>query len=521
MGYVYQQQAQSTATPADRERALTAAAASYRATLRDDPNNGTVHFNLALLLSSSGDQTSAIAELQEAIKADPTQWQYSVKLGDIQAQQKNWKAAMQAYEQAAQAAPGAEAPPERILELTSRGYGLNADELQSRCKEWEALYPTLAANCYEKFINMVFAANNATAETALVTWLGVIGRQEKVDEQALEGLPRNWDTAALPPLTAVLRGDLSRIADNWWTQSDSRSEAWARFLLAVGQESASHDPKTMERIWQTALNTVKSDHRSASSLELRRALALLYVRHPDLDLTHSKLNELVEQIFFDKMGAIQSKDLEAEQRYHTVLGLIFAGQQKWGSDDDSHSAAFQLRRAVEVADERYQKEAIYQPLPEIKALRVKVYEQTNHPVEAARARWDTLLAYMDSDQLDRAAQAMEAIQDSGKFDKVTLSSLLKLRRDAGAPPAERKGSLITELSALGPKAGISPEFLQRQQFKALADLVTIGPAGASETTSIRAALAAFSLTVDQHVPLIGVKDLGRWQAVQQRLVESV
>src|SRR5437870_613416 len=98
MGYVYQQQAQSTATPADRERALTAAAASYRATLRDDPNNGTVHFNLALLLSSSGDQTSAIAELQEAIKADPTQWQYSVKLGDIQAQQKNWKAAMQAYE---------------------------------------------------------------------------------------------------------------------------------------------------------------------------------------------------------------------------------------------------------------------------------------------------------------------------------------------------------------------------------------------------------------------------------------
>src|SRR6185312_13784048 len=97
-------------------------------------------------------------------------------------------------------------------------------------------------------------------------------------------------------------------------------------------------------------------------------------------------NELVEQIFFDKMGAIQSKDLEAEQRYHTVLGLIFAGQQKWGSDDDSHSAAFQLRRVVEVANERYQKESIYQPLPEIKELRAKVYEKTNHPVEAAKAR---------------------------------------------------------------------------------------------------------------------------------------
>jgi hypothetical protein len=168
-----------------------------------------------------------------------------------------------------------------------------------------------------------------------------------------------------------------------------------------------------------------------------------------------------------------------------------------------------LKRAVEVANERYQNEATYQPLPEFKELRVKVYEKTNHPVEAANARWDTLLAYMDSDQFDRAAQAMEAIQDSGKFDKATLNSLLKLRRDAAGAPAERKGSLITELSALGPKAGISADFLQRQQFKALADLVTIGPAGVSETASVQAALAAFSLTVDKHVPLIGVKDLSR------------
>jgi len=94
----------------------------------------------------------------------------------------------------------------------------------------------------------------------------------------------------------------------------------------------------MEGTWQTALKIVRGDHRSPSSLELRRALALLYVRYPDLDPTQSKLKDLVEQIFEDKMGAIQSNDLEAEQRYHTVLGLIFAGQQKWGSDYDPYSA---------------------------------------------------------------------------------------------------------------------------------------------------------------------------------------
>src|SRR5205807_816936 len=31
----------------------------------------------------------------------------------------------------------------------------------------------------------------------------------------------------------------------------------------------------------------------------------------------------------------------------------------------------------------------------------------------------------------------------------------------------------------------------------------------------------FSLTVGKHVPLIGVNDLSRWQAVQRRLVNSV
>jgi tetratricopeptide (TPR) repeat protein len=520
IGYIYQRQAQSAATAADREGALTSAVAAYRTALKDDPNNGTIHFNLALLLTASGKQDQAAAELQQAVQADPKNWQYSVKLGDIQAQQKNWQAAMQAYTQAAQAAPSADAPPERILELTGRGHGLKADELRSRCKEWELLYPTVAASCYEQFINMVYESNNATAETALMAWLDVIARQEKIDEQLLEGLPRKWGTAALPPLTAVLRGDLSQLTKNWWTQSNSRSEVWARFLLAVGQASAP-DPKTRERIWQTALDMVKGERGSGSSLELRRALALLYVSHPNLDRSQTKLNELVERIFHDKMGAIESNDLEAEQRYHAVLGLIFAGQQKWGSEGDPYGAAFQLRRTVELAEKRYKNEGIYQPLPEIKELRIKVYEKTNRLAQAQSARWDAILAYLDSDQLDHASQAIEAFQSAGGFDKDTLISLLKLRRDASGARTGQKAALITELSSLKPSAEISQEFLQRQQFKALADLVTQGPVGAADSQSVRAALAAFSLTVEKHVPLIGVNDLSRWQAVQQSLIDSV
>jgi tetratricopeptide (TPR) repeat protein len=519
IGYVSQRQAQMATSPADRERALTSAAASYRAALRDDPNNATIHFNLGLLLNSSGNQAAAIGELEQAVQADPQQSQYSITLGDVEQQQKNWAAAMKAYAQAAQSAPGADGPLQRILELTKRGYGLKPDELEKRCAEWQAVHPAVAANCYEQLINMVYKQDNASAETALMAWLGVKARQEKVDEQLLEALPKGWDTAAIRPLAAVLRGDLSNLVDNWWTQSRPRSEVWARFLLTVGEESGSSDPKRMERIWQTALRSVGEDHRSASSLELRRALALLYVRHPDLDPSGSKLNGLVDQIFFDKMGAIESKDLEAEQRYHTVLALIFAGQQRWGHDDNSHSAAFQVMRAIEVAEERYQKEGFYQPLPEIKELRVKIYEKTDRGADAQKARWDTALAYMDVDQLDRAAKLIDTLQPPAGFDKSALDALLKLRRDAATASAEQKASLITALSAIGPRAGISSDFVERQQFKALGDLV--GRGSAAESESVRAALAAFSLTVDKRVPLIGVNDLSRWQAVQQQLVNSV
>lgn len=520
LGYVLQRQGQHAATADDRLRTLNSAAASYKAAIQDDPGNGTIRYNLALLLTNLGDQAGAVAELQQAVQADPTQWRYSVKIGDLQVQQKNWQGAMQAYEQAAKSAPTAEGPGERILELTKRGHGLKTEELNSRCKEWEGIQPALAPECYEQFMTMVHVENNAEAEEALVSWVEIIARQDNVDEHVLEALPQNWNTTALPPLSAVLRGDLSRATNNWWMESGPRREVWARFLLAVGQQSAPSHPQIMEGIWQTGLKIVKSDHRSASSLELRRALALLYVRYPDLDPTGSKLREVVEQIFEDKMGAIQSNDLEAEQRYHTVLGLIFAGQQKWGSDYDPYSAAFQLRRTVEVAEERYRKEGIYQPLPEIKELRVRVYEKTNRPVEAIKARWESILAYMDSDQLDRAGQSMEAFQTSGEFDKPTLSSLLKLRRDATTTPGQQKSSLISELSAFGPKTGVSKEFLQRQQFKALADLVS-GSAGGANQESVQAAMKAFSLAVEQRVPLIGVNDLSRWQAVQQRLVNSV
>ena len=72
---------------------------------------------------------------------------------------------------------------------------------------------------------------------------------------------------------------------------------------------------------------------------------------------------------------------------------------------------------------------------------------------------------------------------------------------------------MAEFSTLQPRVGISQDFLQQQQFKVLADLVSGSSTGAAETESVRAALAAFSLATERHVPLVGINDLNRWQAV--------
>jgi len=59
-------------------------------------------------------------------------------------------------------------------------------------------------------------------------------------------------------------------------------------------------------------------------------------------------------------------------------------------------------------------------LPALTEIRTtgEVYERTNQPAEAAKARWDSILAYMDSDQLDRAGQALK-VSDVRRIDKET------------------------------------------------------------------------------------------------------
>jgi hypothetical protein len=401
-------------------------------------------------------------------------------------------------------------------------------KLQSLCQSWEPAFSDIAAACYEQVIKASYKDNGGLAEQSFLAWITLRSDNEQLTEESLKVLPEQWNTGAVDNVRAFLQGSIPPTVPDWWRGSSDRRKAFATLMLLAGRRFAHRGPKFVETCWRTGIAVVQHLLEPPAgggmpltpgvTLNLYQELALLYIRYPDFDPAQWKLKQLIREIFAEKGQAIASHNLEAEQRFHTILGMIFAQQKNWGSDSDSHSAAFQLLWALKAADQRYQEEGIYQPLPEIKELQEHVYRASNQPEKANQSLWNAALAYMDIDQLNRAAQIIDEIPDAAGMDKVSLSKLLQLRSQASVGSANP--DLVAQFQSLAGKAGVGAEFLKRQQFKILGDLVSTS-SDLRDKSILQHALDAFDLTTKQGVPLVGVGDLMRWQAVQQRVVNSV
>ena len=203
------------------------------------------------------------------------------------------------------------------------------------------------------------------------------------------------------------------------------------------------------------------------------------------------------------MGVLAAGDLEAAQRYHTTLGLIYVERGAWqNSANYSHSAEAQLTWALDQAAERQTREGFYQPLAELKLLLARGLDSlrpgshsTEHFGEAARAFFDTddLVA---ADSATRRAKAPE------------LERLLRLRGTIARGGAEAVAvctpARFEELGRLGTK-----DFSSRQGFKILADCAR----AATPDSGRRFAMAAFRLVDSAKATLIGNADVTRFERV--------
>src|SRR5215472_4221204 len=440
MGFIEQKQAETSTNPDEARGILLRARRYYETSLAEDPDNGVVHFNLALLLRSTGNTDIAIEELKKAIATDPPRgWEYNINLGDLYAQNRDMAAALNAYQAASQSAPAAETPLWRMVDVAIPA-GVAPGKLEPTCEKLEITFPEIAAACYEHVLNAAYKNDQALAEKAFLAWLTLLAGNERLTENSLQAIPASSNEDIINNVRGLLRGDDPRYVPGWWRSSRERRKAHAALLLLVGHRFPSRGPQYAEECWQTGLESVKDVYEPEPgpygfplspvvTINLYQELALLYLRYSDVGSNEVKLRDLVNEMFAMKGEAIQSHNLEAEQRFHNLLGIIFVQQKNWGSDGNPRSAAYQLRRTVEVADERYKTEGLYQPLAQIKELRARGYREHGQTEQANQSLLNAALAYMDSDELIDCARIIAQLPDNAA-DKSSLSTVLRLRQVA-------------------------------------------------------------------------------------------
>jgi tetratricopeptide (TPR) repeat protein len=507
----------------------------YRRVLTDQPNNGPALNNLALVEDSAGNATEAERLWQQAIRSEPERAShYAVLLGDHYLRLKNLSSALQAYDQAEQALPTADAPRRRIVSAyrqTERTE--NLDTLLARAQGWEKLDPINARSAYELLMARWSQdpASGTKADLVLVSWVVLLARSDWLNLESLSGLPANWASPGVSQLRSYLERPEERPNWGWWGGNEGRLSARFEIADAAGRrllKEKEGGPQKAQSCWHWALQStspmdlIRWQAASNGYLRISQNLASLYFDHPELDPDNKQLSEMLARLYEGKMAAIESGDRSVTQAYHTTLAFIYVGRGTWNALPGTPgymSARFQLQAVLDDARYREREEGYFQPLPEIKAMLAKGLMETGSKSEAARVSFQAAIAYLDSDSitdsqalLDQSKSLDSANPELGRLQNVIVARREPTKFSLDQLTAERMPWLFLS------SGNFSDAFLKRQRFKIYADCVTPGDVGPQ---GLVAALEAYGLVAEQQTSLVGAGDLLRWQRVESALLMSV
>lgn len=514
MGYVFQ--TQSRRQPAESAELLAEAARHYERVLEDDPDHAPTMKNLALIYSSPGLSKTGEGPqrfLESAMSKDSTQVStYAQLLGDRYRGELAWESALEAYERAAKADPQDEGARLRIVEVHRHLPASQARGLLQRLPEWESRFPEAARRGYEVVMEQAYTVDPRVAQEALVRWLGLLASRGSIALESLRSLPADWQGAAAAELRGYLENPYRRPDDSsWWMQGEERRNTLAAVGLALGTNKLAHGEVGLtEACWNVALDVALPG--GVPLLELRGELASLYSRYPDLDPGGEKFEAIENELFRGKGEAYGEEDLDAIQRFHTVLGSIYAEKGVWTSSRYARNGIFQIEHALETAARRDARDGTYQPLPYLKSRLAEGYAATGETAAVARTHVEAAAAYLDADDLEGAARSLARAREAGASgDRISaLDDLIELRTGLGPTPGRRDASvcvaerLTRTFTRLGDR-GLRDDFLARQRFKTLSDCAALASGEArSELTSQALAVAA-----EADLALVGVRDLTR------------
>jgi hypothetical protein len=476
-----------------------------------DPVVGDAAYNLALLFRTLEPHESQEAFYRRAPELDPPRAAlYLTFLGDYLVRTDRQDEARRAYRAAAQADPDDPAPRAGLLDTYRQVGGDDAQVLLRLGEDWEPRFPDIAAQAYRMAIDAAHRTRSPLAEEALLRHVRLMASRDARAPAVIAQLSRDWPPVAM--LEAFYESPSNaRTRASWWLDTRERAQILARVALAIGQQHvAAGRPAAAESYWTAA--RMFADAGTAEALDLKRELALLYVRHDSLDPGNRKFDELERELFAEKGGVLAARDLEAAQRYHTVLGQIYAMRGTWESTRRGWNAIDQLSWALQAAEQREAGGHVRQPLPELRMLLARGHEATARgggPGLYLQAAAD----YIDVDDLPNAAVALELAPAT---QRAALKRLLNYRHALATGEGAARCRADEIATAARGVASLGESFMARQHFRILSDCLDIVPAAQ------RPALAAEAMTlmVDGDVSLIGSGDLLRLEkatsAVRER-----
>ncbi len=514
------------ATAADRYAAVLAVAPAHEATLK----------NLALVDLGLDRTDAAEAVLKTAVAADRSgTGRAALQLGQLYRDTGRFDEALAAFESAGAAAPTDPAPREAIVALYAT-VPERAPALMDKLVAWEPVFPAVADTGYRQILAQ--APQTELGERAVVNWVSLVARQGWVSPSTFAGLPMAWAPVAeaarfvADPETAIPGG-------GWWGSRPLRRSVLAQLsLVAATAPAAQADPRRALRRLQVGLQVcpgyeeyqydLQMKAAWPTRMELARATLSLLSRQPELDPGEKLQRWLILELFQGKAGAYRSQDLAAMQRFHTTLGRWYAARGEWSPDThagygggsaSSTNALFQLEQAIADAGQRAARGEPYQPLQLEKALLATGYEKVGKPAQARSTYLDAAAAFLDTDDLDAARDALQAARrlgatPGGTGDGATADLLQRIVATRQALAAD---SVPPDFETLAGQRWLDQPLTlsvaPRQRFKTLADLaLRAREDGQAELAVARAGLAfETSLSLKS---LVGTADLVRLQQVQ-------
>jgi hypothetical protein len=492
----------------DRAKLLVLSSNYYWRVLSNYPTHLQASENLSRVLREMGQPQEALRLLERIpnTNAAPSKaYSRLLAIADLTAQVNGAQPALAFYQQAFALNQQDERAPLRIIALYPQLPGWNQAALFNQCTQFaNAGLPHVASRGYEQLISQEPSTNAPVpplVERAIESWVETEAGLNALSPDSLSRFSTQLvqRTASLSELKSVIvQTTVTSQLLPYWGKSSVRRHIFTSALRSL----ASHkrlvqQPGEAQRFLDLSQDFAPEIYtyrgelqgRPLVGLDAALDLAALYQSFPALDQEGQKFERLQSRLIDGKNTAYLDSDLTAMEKYHTVLGLIFAERGRW-TGGGMYAAPYHLENAVKTAQRvTGRKPSEYKPLPHLTrrlADGLVTNSQSNLP-KATQLYVDAAHGYLDDGDF-AAAELM-------------LSNVGSLTNRAGTPAPPGYGALgallttlkkvysvnASDVTAPGPDAlrafgnvwtespitnVLDPLFLQRQRVRALEHLST-------------------------------------------------